>query len=115
MDNLKEKMIPKILIDRNLCKQCKVCTEICPNVIFASSDNGILIKPERSELCFACGQCMAACSEKAIRIQGLSYENDFFEFSENGDVFQNLVGNRRSIRAFIDKPVPKEDNPSEVT
>jgi nitroreductase/NAD-dependent dihydropyrimidine dehydrogenase PreA subunit len=99
----------KIKIDPNLCKLCKVCTEICPNVIFKSETEGISIRPERINLCFACGQCMAACSEKAIQIDGLSYEEDFFEFSGNGDVFQNLIESRRSIRAFKDKPIPKED------
>jgi nitroreductase/NAD-dependent dihydropyrimidine dehydrogenase PreA subunit len=102
-------MNPKIIIDSNLCKLCKVCTEICPNVIFGSNENGIFTKSERIHLCFACGQCMAACSEKAIQVKGLSYEKDFFEFSDNGDFFQSLIESRRSIRAFKDKPIPKEE------
>lgn len=102
-------METKISIDNNLCKQCKVCNEICPNLIFNSDETGTIIRQERVHLCFSCGQCMAACSERAISISGLSYEKDFFEFNENGDVFQNLIESRRSIRSFKNKAIPKED------
>ena len=98
-----------IFIDPTLCTKCKSCTEICPNVILEFGDGNIKVRPEREKLCFGCGQCMAACSGKAIQVNGLSYEKDFFEFSQNSDFFQNLIETRRSIRAFKEKPVPKEE------
>jgi NAD-dependent dihydropyrimidine dehydrogenase PreA subunit/nitroreductase len=101
-------MKKEISIDKNLCKRCKVCIEICPNGIFRTDSNVTSVKPERIDLCFMCGQCMAACSEKAIQVSGLDYNKDFFDLPEKIDSFNALIHSRRSVRAFKDIPVPKE-------
>jgi len=105
-------MEEKIKIDSNLCKKCKVCLEICPNVIYEFKNDIIVTREERINLCFACGQCMAACAEMAILVKGLSYEKDFYLMPEKSDhekPFQQLIDSRRSVRAFKNKPIPKEE------
>lgn len=105
-------MEEKIKIDSNLCKKCKVCIEICPNVIYEFKNDFIVTKEERTSLCFACGQCMAACAEMAIQVKGLSYEKDFYPLPEKFNdekSFQQLIDSRRSVRAFKNKPIPKEE------
>jgi nitroreductase len=78
------------------------------------SDSGeVIFRPERIDVCFKCGQCMAVCQTKSIVVDGLSYENDFFDLPANGSnsyeqVFYDLIRTRRAIRNFKDKPVPKE-------
>jgi nitroreductase len=54
---------------------------------------------------------MAICPTKSILIDGLSYERDFFEISETfalENSFLTMIANRRAIRNFQDKPVPRE-------
>ena len=101
-------MKANVSIDSALCKNCRTCTEICPNVIFIAEDHTTKVRPERISLCFACGQCMAACREKAISVEGLDYDRDFFELPESVNSFNALIQTRRSIRSFKDIPVPKE-------
>jgi nitroreductase len=75
------------------------------------SSNGISFRQDRLTLCIKCGQCMAICPTKSIIVEGLSYSRDFFEISETGAVgtpFFDMIANRRAIRNFKDKPVPKE-------
>lgn len=101
----------KITIDDTLCKKCKVCVEICPNGIFKTENNRTAVKSERDELCFLCGQCMAACPEKAIQVLGLDYDKDFFDLPEVIDTdvsFDRIIQSRRSVRAFKDIPVPRD-------
>ena len=105
-------MEERIKIDSNLCKKCKACLEICPNVIFEFKNDYIVTREERVNLCFACGQCMAACAEKGIQVKGLSYEKDFYPLPETSDheiSFQQLLDSRRSVRAFKNKSIPKEE------
>jgi len=105
-------MEPQITIDSNNCKLCKTCLEICPNRIFQLTNQRITTRPERINLCFACGQCMAACAEKALQVRGLDYERDFFKLNmavEQELPFQALIESRRSIRAFKHKPVPRAE------
>lgn len=97
-----------IVINDTLCKKCKVCVEVCPNVIFQANNNHTSVKSERIILCFLCGQCMAACPEKAIQVEGLDYNKDFFDLPESINSFNALIQSRRSIRAFKDIPVPKD-------
>lgn len=101
-------MKKEIAIDGTLCKKCKVCVEICPNVIFQTDNTLTSVKSERVDLCFMCGQCMAACPEKAIQVEGLDYENDFFDLPETINSFDSLIQSRRSVRAFKNVPVPKD-------
>jgi len=55
---------------------------------------------------------MAACPTRSISIEGFSYERDFFELPQREESWQkdffDLIGSRRSIRKFQDRPVPRE-------
>lgn len=102
----------KILIDNAKCKLCKTCVGICPAVIFKLENEKITTKPERIHICITCGQCMAGCNEKAILVNGLTYENNFFDLPEKVDYsipFDSLIKSRRSVRTFKEKPIPKEE------
>ena len=101
-------MKKEIKIDNALCKKCKICLEVCPNSIFKTENTLTSVRFERVELCFLCGQCMAACSEKAIQVLGLDYNKDFFELPETINSFNALIQSRRSVRAFKNISVPKD-------
>jgi len=101
-------MKKEITIDNTLCKKCKVCVEVCPNGIFQTNNNLTSVKSERIELCFMCGQCMAACPEKAIQVVGLDYNKDFFDLPETINSFNALIQSRRSVRTFKEIPLPKD-------
>mgnify|MGYP000336118035 CR=1 FL=1 len=94
------------------CKKCRVCVELCPNLIMKVNEQGQVVpQAERQHLCIECGQCMAACASKSITAGSLSYEKDFFEASrpENAAaVFDDLIHTRRSVRNFKDKAVEQE-------
>jgi nitroreductase len=54
---------------------------------------------------------MAICPTESIRVDSLSYAEDFFALPRcdwNADAFFALVASRRSIRVFKDTPVPRE-------
>jgi len=102
-----------ININSETCKACALCGEVCPNKIMKKdpATNRISLREDRLPLCLRCGQCMAICPTKSIVIDGLSYEKDFFEISETFSLensFLTMIANRRAIRNFQDKPVPKE-------
>lgn len=106
----KHNYIMKNSIDISLCKNCRLCTEVCPcNII---EHNGTIhFAPEKEHICQHCGQCMAICPTKAIGIKGLSYENDFSDIPSdrldyNG--FMDFLSTRRSIRTFKDQAVDDE-------
>ncbi|MBN1108344.1 MAG: nitroreductase family protein [Bacteroidales bacterium] len=104
-------MNDKITIDDSLCTKCRVCAEICPNGIFRTETGLTTVRPERVQLCVSCGQCMAACPESAIQVDGLDYSRDFSDLPENDDAdvhFDKLIRSRRSVRSFKDKPVPRD-------
>lgn len=97
-------------IDQSLCKQCKLCKEVCPCKVIGQNGT-IHFKPERTPICQHCGQCMAICPTKAIQVNGLSYQDDFGELPSTGLDFQSFLdflSSRRSVRAFKDKPVDNE-------
>lgn len=101
-----------IHINKDICIDCRYCTAICPHVIFKWNGIGrIETRPERVELCFKCGQCMAVCSSGAIQVEGLSYEKDFISLPET-DSYENqffdLLISRRAVRSFKDRPVSRE-------
>ena len=99
-------------IQHGTCKICGLCREVCPMKIMKKDrSDGISFRQDRLPFCIKCGQCMAICPTKSIIIEGLSYSRDFFEVSETRAAetsFFDMIANRRAIRNFQEKPVPKE-------
>lgn len=96
-------------INQSNCKNCGICTEVCPNDIIGQNDNIYFIK-EREHLCLQCGQCMAICPTKSVHVKGLSY-HDFYEFPRNKNNYKSFIeilSSRRSVRAFKNRPVSDE-------
>lgn len=85
---------------------------MCPcKVIGISENDELYFLPERALICLRCGQCMAVCNTKSIVIDGLGYDSDFSDLPQNNvdyNSFMNFLANRRSIRNFKDKAVPKD-------
>ena len=102
----------EISINYDICKACKACTEICPQIIFRwGNDEKVFIRQDRKEICFECGQCMAVCSSMAIKVGVLNYENDFIPSPKETITepqFMDFLLSRRAVRNYKDKPVPKE-------
>lgn len=104
----------QIVIEESTCKKCNLCIEVCPNKILQKDkDNAINANQNRISACFTCGQCMAICPTKSIKVEGLSYSQDFFELpnqqnqDEQENNFFNLISTRRAIRNFKEKAVEK--------
>jgi len=99
-------------INRNTCKVCGLCAEVCPMKIMIKNDSTeISFRQDRLPLCIKCGQCMAVCPTKSFVVEGLSYSKDFFEMPDQiapDIMFFNMIATRRAVRNFKDKPVPKE-------
>jgi ferredoxin len=99
-------------INRNTCKMCGLCAEVCPMKIMIKNDsNEISFRQDRLPLCIKCGQCMAICPTKSFVVEGLSYSKDFFEMPDPiapDIMFFNMIATRRAVRNFKDKPVPRE-------
>ena len=54
---------------------------------------------------------MAVCPTKSIRVDGLSYDDDFIDLPPDdldGGAFIDVMASRRSVRVFKDTPVPRE-------
>jgi hypothetical protein len=54
---------------------------------------------------------MCICSTKAITVDGLTYEKNLHDLPDNHTGYRDFIdflANRRSIRNYKDKPVPKE-------
>lgn len=101
----------KNTINQSLCKQCKLCIEVCPSNIIGNGED-IHFLDNRKHLCLQCGHCMAICSTKAVQIEGLSYDNDLIDLPKNSveyNEFLNFLANRRSVRNFKDKAVTDKE------
>ena len=97
-------------IDQSHCKNCGICTEVCPNKIIGKNDN-VYFKQEREHLCLQCGQCMAACPTNSVHVKGLSYENDFNKLPANKIDYKDFIGvlaTCRSVRNFKKRAVSDE-------
>lgn len=103
-----------ISIDSDLCQVCGLCVRVCPRRILEIIDlegaKQNIVVEEREELCLECGHCMSVCRTGAITIDSL--EIDLFKPVRKPSItsqdLQRLLEQRRSIRRYRKKDVPRQ-------
>jgi uncharacterized protein (DUF362 family)/Pyruvate/2-oxoacid:ferredoxin oxidoreductase delta subunit len=63
---LKNFLVPKPRVDRDLCRVCGVCAEVCPPQAISFDEKRVLIDYRR---CIRCYCCQEVCPEGAMRLQ----------------------------------------------
>ena len=64
-----------VIIDRERCKGCQICIEVCPeNPALEEKINGhgyhpAQMKPENREKCTGCAFCAIMCPDAAIEVE----------------------------------------------
>lgn len=67
-------MINMVIIDKEFCKSCKICKNVCPKDVFEITSNvnkkGYnYMEAVRQENCIACGICETSCPDFAIYVE----------------------------------------------
>jgi nitroreductase/NAD-dependent dihydropyrimidine dehydrogenase PreA subunit len=101
-----------IQIDRNLCNDCGICFDVCPDYVIGlrSSARSKEIYVRYPEQCCSCGHCISACPRDAISHDNLS-KSDFMPSQEvhcEPEIIKNLILSRRSIRRYTAGSVPRD-------
>lgn len=98
-----------ITVNKDLCIQCGICTEVCPAKALGMGENG----PEAimPQACNGCGHCVAVCPHMAIDSNRapLANQSDLLEFPViNEKTAQQFLRSRRSVRCYKDTAIPRE-------
>ncbi|MFO7964631.1 MAG: nitroreductase family protein [Desulfobacterales bacterium] len=99
-----------IVIDREKCDTCGICTTRCLRVFSVDEDN--ISADANEETCNLCGHCVALCPAGAISHSLLDMENFIpveDDISYDTDRFFTLVRSRRSHRSYKKKAIPRQD------
>jgi nitroreductase/NAD-dependent dihydropyrimidine dehydrogenase PreA subunit len=102
-----------IEVNKDTCSKCGACAAVCPVGLFDSERNGYPHPVTKVEdYCIRCGHCVVACPMTSIIHTECpvdqcppiekAYEVSFEQCAQ-------LIKSRRSIRAYQDKPVRRED------
>lgn len=98
-------------IEKESCIKCGKCVKVCPAYILTQTDSKSDIGTRNVNTCIACGHCVAVCPTDSI------LHSEFPEQKVhllNRDILpapeqvMELCRARRSNRAFLSSPVPKE-------
>jgi NAD-dependent dihydropyrimidine dehydrogenase PreA subunit len=59
-----------IIVDRDLCTLCGICSDVCPSKIIIPGDGSSLplVGEENAAMCLQCGHCEAFCSQEALAL-----------------------------------------------
>jgi len=102
----------KINIDVENCTKCKECVKDCVANLFYFEQDSLRLVDSFEDFCIECGHCEAVCPVNVIKLK--FHEEEELERSVKGqgmpiyNSFLNLVLNRRSIRRFKEKAIPKD-------
>jgi nitroreductase/NAD-dependent dihydropyrimidine dehydrogenase PreA subunit len=102
----------KIKIDVENCTKCKECVKDCVANLFYIDQDSLRLVDSFEDYCIECGHCEAVCPVNVIKLK--FHTDEELESSAKGDgiptynSFLKLVLNRRSIRRFKEKAIPKD-------
>ncbi len=102
----------KIKIDIDNCTKCKECVKDCVANLFSFNQGFLRLDDSFEEVCIECGHCEAVCPVNVIQLK--FHEEEELEHSSirkefpSYNSFLKLVLNRRSIRRFKEKAIPKD-------
>lgn len=100
-----------IAIKTDLCKKDGLCTMACPEGIFYQREKLTVPEIIHPEECIGCGQCATICPAGAVDHPRYPRERQTEikqELMPDVDQITELLKSRRSVRSFLDKPVPKD-------
>ena len=102
-----------ILVDKDLCNHCGICSVVCTMSIVDKADENTLpkVQDEKASTCIRCGHCEVYCPSQALTLNFLPDEK--VEISPDAGVIvpEDLgvyLKKRRSVRHFTRDPVPKD-------
>lgn len=103
-----------IYINNDKCTACGICGIVCPRHVIETVIQGnkkiTRVCDQRKDLCLDCGQCTAVCQSDSIEVELFNGQDSRsvqpLNISET-DLLM-LMEQRRSIRRYKDKPVPRE-------
>jgi len=102
----------KIKIDIDNCTKCKECVKDCVANLFYFDQGMLRLVDSFEDHCIECGHCEAVCPVNVIQLK--FHEEGELELRAKREevpmynTFLNLVLNRRSIRRFKEKAIPKD-------
>ncbi|MFH1740375.1 MAG: nitroreductase family protein [bacterium] len=97
-----------VTIDQHKCTACGMCVTRDP-LVFREKDGRITTRANQ-DTCNLCGHCISLCPTGAISHSEMDM-NNFIDLEGRGRFdttdFRKLVRQRRSMRLFADRPVPR--------
>lgn len=100
-------------VDRETCNRDGLCAEACPSGLIDMKDRGYPVPvPETEEVCIRCGHCVAVCptgslNHRVVKLERCLPLDNNLEISP--EQCEQFLKGRRSIRAYREKAVPKDD------
>lgn len=97
-------------VDKNLCKSCGICTEVCGMGIIKMDIEALPIL-SLPDACCACGHCVASCPNAALDNDKapLIKQEVLHKFPViNADTAATFMRSRRSVRNYQKISVPRE-------
>lgn len=64
-----ERQLGTITLDRDRCRGCRTCWDICPVAVYGTLDAENKTTLPRQSACFACGACVMQCPEQALSLR----------------------------------------------
>lgn len=101
-----------IEVDQNTCNQDGICAAVCPaNLIDFSKGSFPTPVDDIDDLCIRCGHCVTACPSGSLRHVEIPLEQCppvRKELLLTAEQTEQFLRNRRSIRNYREKDVPRE-------
>ncbi len=82
--------MPTLTIERQGCRSCSLCRDICPTEVFDLDEQQVAVAARPGD-CIGCTSCEYVCPSRCLRVADVARQRPFYRIEQNVNLVSRFL------------------------